>query len=319
VSTYPLHLQQSKIGGKKLVAYIKPMLAHLHDKPFDNDNWIFEIKWDGYRAIAELKGKNTRLYSRNGLSFKEKYPIIFQELASFKKNLVIDGEIVALDKKGMPSFQLLQQYEQAQVPLVYYVFDCLYVNGKSIENKPLLERKEILKSQLPESVLVKYCDHIEADGKAFFALTKKKGLEGMMAKKADSKYREGIRSADWLKVKHVLTEDAVIAGYTRPRGSRKYFGALVLGKYKNGKLQYIGHTGTGFNEENIKDVYTQMQSLITEESPFSENIAVNAPVTWIKPKLVCSLKYAEVTADGSRRQPVFMGLRIDLDARDVKE
>lgn len=314
----PFHLSALKNTGHKFKDYIKPMLAKLHDTAFNNPNWIFEIKWDGYRAIAEVNKKDTRLYSRNGLSFKEKYPGIFEELNKIKKNVVIDGEIVAFDDKGMPSFQLLQQYEQETVPLIYYVFDCLSINGKSIENMPLVERKRILQTILPKSELIKYCDHIEEKGIDFFKAVKKQGLEGMIAKKADSKYQEGARGNDWLKVKHIQTEEAIIAGYTAPRGGRKYFGALILANYKNGKLQYIGHTGTGFDQKTLKELYEEMQPLIVKESPFEEKIKVNAPVTWVQPKLVCNLNFTEVTAEGNRRHPVFMGLRIDKKPKEVQ-
>ncbi len=296
------------------------MLAKLHDVPFDDPNWIYEIKWDGYRAIAEVSKERTRLYSRNGLSLSEDYPAIFEELKKIKKEVVLDGEIVALDKDGKPSFQLIQQYEQrGEAPICYYVFDCLSVGGKSTEGTPLLERKKILKTLLPDSDLVKYCDHIEERGKDFFALVKKQGLEGMIAKRADSVYKEATRSADWLKVKNMIMEEAVIAGYTEPGGSRRYFGALVLGLYKKGKLVYIGHTGTGFNEKTLKDVYNKLQPLKTKESPFGVKVPLNGAVTWVKPKLVCNLKYAEVTQGGTRRHPVFMGLRIDKAPEEVHE
>ncbi len=300
--------------------FIKPMLAKLHDAAFDDPGWIYEIKWDGYRAIAEINKNETRLYSRNGLSFATDYPAIFEELQKIKKNVVLDGEIVAIDANGKPSFQLIQQYAQGgEVAICYYVFDCLSVNGKPTEGKPLIERKEILKSILPQSELIKYCDHIEGQGIAFFKAVKKQGLEGMIAKRADSTYTEGSRSADWLKVKNVVMEEAVIAGYTEAGGSRKYFGALVLGLYKKGKFIYIGHTGTGFNNATLKQVYQQLQSLKTSKSPFDVKVPVNAPVTWVKPKLVCNLKYSEITQDGHRRHPVFMGLRIDKEAKEVHE
>lgn len=314
----PIPPSALKNTGHKFKDYIKPMLAKLHDKAFDDPNWVFEIKWDGYRAIAELNKQDTYLYSRNGLSFKEKYPAIFDAVSKIKKKAIIDGEIVAFDDKGMPSFQLLQQYEQETVPLIYYVFDCLSINGKSIEDKPLLERKKLLQSILPKSDLIKYCDHVTGKGTEFFKAAKKQGLEGMIAKKADSKYTEGARGNEWLKVKHIQTEEAIIVGYTAPRGGRKYFGALILANYKKGKLQYIGHTGTGFDNATLKELYATMQPLITTTSPFEEKIKVNSPVTWIKPKLVCNLNFTEVTSDGSRRHPVFMGLRIDKTPRDVQ-
>ncbi len=296
------------------------MLARLHDAPFNDPDWIYEIKWDGYRAIAEIGKNATRLYSRNGLSFEADYPLIYEELSKIKKEAIIDGEIVALDARGKPAFQLIQQYEQnGDVPICYYVFDCLSVNGKSIEDKPLTERKKILRSILPKSDVIKYSDHVEERGKDFFKAVKKKGLEGMIAKRAEGSYKEGYRSADWLKVKNIVIEEAVIAGYTAPSGSRKYFGALVLGLYKKGKLIYIGHTGTGFNHNTLKEVYQKLQPLKTTNTPFDTEVQVNAPVTWVKPKLVCNLKYSEITQDGHRRHPVFMGLRIDKEAQEVHE
>ena len=307
-------------SNPKFTQYIKPMLAKLHDKAFNDAEWVYEIKWDGYRAIADIGKNEIKLYSRNGLSFKTDYPAVYEELKKIKKNVVLDGEIVALDSEGKPAFQLIQQYAQDQsVALCYYVFDCLYVNGKSIENKPLLERKQILKDLLPESDVIKYCDHIAEKGKEFFAAVKKQGLEGMIAKRADGIYTEGARSNEWLKVKNVIMEEAVIAGYTEPRGGRKFFGALVLGLYKKGRLEYIGHTGTGFDDKTLKAVYAQLQPLKTDKSPFDVKVAVNAPVTWVKPELVCNLKYSEITEDGHRRHPVFMGMRIDKAAKEVHE
>jgi len=318
----PKSYSQSYHGSsnQKFSKYIKPMLAKLHEEPFNDKNWIYEIKWDGYRAIAEIDKAAIRLYSRNGLSFAPDYPAVYDELKKIKKSVVLDGEIVVMDDIGKPSFQLIQQYAQDKsLPICYYVFDCLYINGKSIEDKPLLERKVLLKKLLPKSDVIRYCDHIEEKGKEFFALMKKEGLEGMIAKRADSAYVEGARSADWLKVKNLIMEEAVIAGYTEPRGGRKYFGALVLGLYKKGKLVYIGHTGTGFNDKTLKDVYQQMQPLKTEKSPFDVKVPVNTPVTWVKPELVCNLKYSEITEGGHRRHPVFMGLRIDKAPTEVHE
>jgi bifunctional non-homologous end joining protein LigD len=307
-------------GNQKFSKYIKPMLAKLHDAPFNDKNWVYEIKWDGYRAIAEINKAAIRLYSRNGLSFASDYPAVYEELKKIKKSAVLDGEIVVLDKDGKPSFQLIQQYAQDKsLPICYYVFDCLYIDGKSIEDKPLRERKDLLKKILPKSNVIRYCDHIEEKGKDFFALIQKKGLEGMIAKRADSAYVEGARSSDWLKVKNVIMEEAVIAGYTEPRGGRKYFGALVLGMYKKGRFVYIGHTGTGFSDNTLKDLYDKLQLLKTDKSPFETQVSVNAPVTWVKPKLVCNLKYSEITEDGRRRHPVFMGLRIDKAPKDVRE
>ncbi|MBC7553107.1 MAG: DNA ligase D [Taibaiella sp.] len=294
------------------------MLAKLHEEAFDSPDWVYEIKWDGYRAIAETKKKELRLYSRNGLSFSEDYPVIYEELQKIKREAVLDGEIVVMNEDGKPSFQLLQQYaEDNTKPICYYVFDCLSVDGESIEDKPLLQRKEILRSVLPESDFIRYCDHVEERGKDFFAAMKKMGMEGMIAKRADSTYIPDSRSANWLKVKNIIMEEAVIAGYTEGKGGRKHFGALVMGIYVRRKFTYIGHTGTGFNDKTLKDVWSKMQPLITNQSPFNGKVPVNAPVTWVKAVLVCNLKYSEITESGHRRHPVFMGLRNDKTASEV--
>jgi bifunctional non-homologous end joining protein LigD len=172
---------------------------------------------------------------------------------------------------------------------------------------------------LPESDVIRYCDQVEEKGKEFFAAMKKAGLEGMIAKRADSTYHEGVRSAEWLKIKHMIIEEAVIVGYTEPGGGRKYFGALVLGLYKRNKLVYIGHTGTGFTDKTLKNVYQKMQPLKMAKSPFDTKVPVNGAVTWVKPQLVCNLKYSEITDSGIRRHPVFQGLRIDKAAKEVHE
>lgn len=295
------------------------MLAKLHDKAFNDPNWIFEIKWDGYRAIAEINGKNTRLYSRNGLSFEKNYPLVVAALSNIRHDCILDGEIVALDDKGVPRFQLLQQYGMdGDVPLRYYVFDLLRLDGKSTEGLPLSDRKELLKKLLPEDDTIIYCDHVAADGINFFKEVKRVGLEGMIAKRLDSTYHEHTRSSDWLKVKHMLTDEAVIAGFTAPRGGRKYFGALVLGAFEKGKLKYIGHTGTGFDDKTLKRLYAELKPLITETNPFGVKVKVNSPVTWVQPKLVCNIKFTEITSDGNRRHPVFEGLRTDKSPREVK-
>lgn len=293
------------------------MLAKLYDGPFDDPDWLFEIKWDGYRAIAEVHQENVKLYSRNGLSFENAYPAIAEALAALDIDAVLDGEIVALDEDGMPSFQLLQHATTEETLLCYYVFDLLEMNGHNIEQEPLIARKELLSKLLPDHPLIRYCDHVVAEGKAFFNMLGKRHMEGMIAKKADSVYREGGRTTDWLKIKHIQTDEAVIAGYTSPRGARKHFGSLILGKYEHGKLKFIGHAGTGFDEQSLKELYLKMQELITDESPFEEKVPVNRTATWLRPELVCNIKFSEKTTDGINRHPVFMGLRIDKDAGDV--
>ncbi|WP_333819687.1 DNA ligase D [Ohtaekwangia sp.] len=305
-------------GTAKLKDYIQPMTAQIGDEPFDNDDWVFEIKWDGYRAIAEINKKEIRFYSRNGLSFDKLYPPVVEALKKLKEEVVLDGEVVVLDKNDKPSFQKLQHYrENRSLPLVYYIFDCLSYKGKDLTNLPLVERKKILRKIIPESAVLRYSDHVAGDGVAFFKHAVKLGLEGMIAKRASSLYSIGRRTSDWLKIKNHNTQEAVIVGYTEPRGSRKYFGALVLGMYEQGKLKYIGHTGTGFTEKVLKDVYTVLKPLVRHSSPFEKRVPINGTVTWVKPEQVCEIKFTEVTEEGILRHPVFMGLRIDKQAKEV--
>lgn len=294
------------------------MLAKETDKVFNDKDWLFEIKWDGYRAVSEIRKKVVLLYSRNGLNFREKYPIVAEQLKKINAEAVLDGEIVVLNDEGKPDFQLLQHYsENTDRPIQYYVFDLLELNGHDTTGLKLTERKELLKKLIPENEVIKYSDHIVENGKSFFEVSKEKNLEGIMAKKMDSKYYPGRRTSDWLKIKSHKTAEAIIAGYTAPSGVRKYFGALILASKEKNKLEYIGHTGTGFNYETLKEMYERLQSLIQEESPFNKKINTNSPVTWVKPKLVCEIKYSEVTADGMFRHPVFLHLRDDKTIKEI--
>lgn len=302
----------------KLRHVIRPMLARQRPEPFDDDAWIFEIKWDGYRAIAETGPNATRLYSRNGLSFEHAYPDIMQALQDIRRPLVLDGEIVALDAHGVPGFQLLQNVPDKPVtPVVYYVFDLLEIDGDTLDHLPLIERKRRLRQVLKDGPYLRYSDHVARDGKAFFALLGKRGMEGMIAKRAASPYRRGTRSADWVKVKHHAGQEVVIGGYTAPRNSRKHFGALLLGVYKGGRLHYVGHTGTGFSEATLRTLAAAMRPLRRATSPFAERIRPNSPPVWVEPRLVGNVRFAEWTSDGHMRQPVFQGLRVDKAPTDV--
>ena len=296
------------------------MLATLADKAFDNKEFIFEVKWDGYRAIAEWDKEQIKFYSRNGLSFTDKFPSIVRALQKIKHNVVLDGEIVLLNSEGQPDFQELQHYDNHQEQnLVYYVFDLLFLDQKSLQHLPLIQRKELLKDLLhvTNNPVLKYSDHVVGEGKEMYKAAVAKNLEGIMAKKADSLYSIGICSREWLKIKNQQSREAIIVGYTQPRNSRKYFGALIMAQYVNGALQYMGHTGTGFNEQTLKDLWEQMQPLVIKQSPFIKKVKVNMPVTWIKPKLVSQISYTETTKDGLLRHPVFQGLRDDKSINEV--
>ncbi len=306
--------------SKKIKDYIKPMLATAVDTPFDDRNWLFEMKLDGYRAIAETGKRKLLLYSRNGLSLKEKYPTIVTALEKISHHVILDGEIVLLNKKHKPDFQKLQNYaENVQNPLIYYVFDILSFEGHNLEKIPLMERKKLLKTLLKKTGIVRYCDHSLQFGKEFFKKIRASDLEGMVAKKKDSLYHPGIRSREWLKIKYHKSQEAVICGFTAPKGSRIKFGSLLLGEYEKGRLQYIGHAGTGFTDETLVGLMNQMKPLITSHSPFDTLVKANNPVTWLIPRLVCEVAYTEITRDGILRHPVFKGLRPEKSSHTIKK
>jgi bifunctional non-homologous end joining protein LigD len=305
-------------GGLSNGDYIPAMLAKETDKPFSDDDWIFEMKWDGFRAIAELNGSSVKLYSRNGNSFAHAYPAVVKALSAMKLRAVFDGEIIVLNENGMPDFQKLQLYQTVGThPIEYRVFDILWLDGKNLCDLPLIGRKKILVSVLKKNNVVKYSDHITGDGEGFFKIAVEKDLEGIMAKKADSTYTPGARTSMWLKIKHHKSQEAIICGFTEPAGSRKHYGALVLGVYDGGHLRYVGHSGSGFNQQKLKEIYAQLQPLITGKSPFDRKISTNMPVTWVKPRLVCEIKFTELTREGLMRHPIFLRMRKDKKPADV--
>jgi bifunctional non-homologous end joining protein LigD len=297
---------------------IVPMLATLVDEAFDSDDWIYEIKWDGYRAVAYCDGKNVDLVSRNLTSFTEKYHTVTDAFKQLGLKAVFDGEIVAVDERGMAVFQSLQNWQNTPVRLQYFIFDILWLDGYDLTKIPLLERKRILKEILPaDDEVLKYSDHVLGSGKEFFQVAVEKGLEGIMAKKANSIYQINKRTEDWVKIKVNQRQEVVIAGFTQPRNTRKFFGSLLLGLYDGDELVYIGHTGSGFNTKSLEQIYKKLQPLVTKECPFEKCPKGNMPVTWVKPKLVCEIKFAEWTKDRIARQPIFMGLRVDKKPKDV--
>jgi bifunctional non-homologous end joining protein LigD len=299
---------------------VKPMLATLIEAPFDDPGWLFEIKQDGYRAIAELDHGSVQLYSRNNLSFNRRFPSIVDSLKSLPGQAVLDGELVALDEQGRSYFQLLQnnlRSGQGQDNITYFVFDLLYLDGRDLRNLPLSVRKELLRNYLPERQDVRFSDHIEEFGKDFFELAQGNNLEGIVAKRAESVYQGGRRSRDWLKIKIRLEQEAVICGFTAPRGGRKLFGSLVLGAYRDGELVHIGFSGGGFDERMLKELHARLEPLIQPASPFKANVKSDMPVTWVAPSLVCEVSFTEWTDEKVMRQPTFLGLREDKEPSAV--
>ncbi|QHS61906.1 DNA ligase D [Chitinophaga agri] len=300
-----------------------PMMATLVDAPFNRDGWLFETKWDGYRAIADVSKGKVELYSRNHLSFNKDYAPVVTALEKLKHNAVLDGEIVILKKDGTSDFQALQNYKNdASGNLVYVVFDMLELDGQDLTAMPLIQRKELLKEVIKQlkSKTVVYSDHVLDTSDKLYNEAKQKGWEGIIAKEAESLYAEGKRTLSWLKIKIIGEQEAIICGYTEPKGSRKKIGSLVLGVYDDKKnLRYVGNCGGGLDGTLINELYEKMQPLIQKSSPFDEKVRTNTPVTWVKPTLVCQVKFSSWTSDKHLRQPVFLGLRKDKPATEVQK
>jgi len=299
---------------------VKPMLATLIDEPFDSSDWLYEIKWDGYRSVGSWDGKRASLYSRNGNDFSKKYSPIFEAVHALSKPVVLDGEIVMLDEAGRSRFELLQNYQRgAKGQLVYYVFDILWCDGKDLRGLPLTERKQILYELLEGNDTIRYSDHVEARGKDFFQAAERQGLEGIMAKRKDSVYKTSYRSEQWLKIKTHKRQEVVIGGFTEPKGTRKHIGALIVGIYEDGKFKYVGHVGGGIPPEQLPSLRAQLEKLERQTSPFSETVKPNAPVHWVTPKQLCEVTFGDWTNDGRMRQPISVGLRSDKDPHKVSK
>lgn len=297
---------------------IKPMLATLTKRPFDDPDWIFEIKWDGYRALARIENGAVELRSRRGQNFNKNYRPVALELARIKHDLIFDGEIVVLNERGLPEFQLLQNWKRdRQGLLAYIVFDLIYLDGQALQSEQLMSRKKRLATILLPARHLRLGEHIEETGRSFFETAARFGLEGIIAKKKDSQYKPGERSLNWLKIKTERRQEAIIGGYTERRERADELGALVLGVMKNGKLKYIGHTGAAMPEADQKELLARMRQLEQKACPFEPIPPTNTIAHWLSPQLVCEVKFREWTTDGHMRQPVFLGLRLDKNPGDV--
>ena len=310
---------------------IHPMLATPVERAFDDPAWLFEIKWDGYRAVSFIQDGSVRLVSRNQNDLTGEFPELHELSKAIKaENAVLDGEIVVLDDQGRASFSLMQQRTgirkggrrtgaQRDLQVVYYVFDLIYVDGYDLRRAPLEQRKQALAQIIVPDKLVRYSDHFP-QGLALFEVARQKGLEGILAKKRASQYEER-RSHEWLKIKVTQTVDCVVGGYTDPEGSRQYFGSIVLGLYdKRGSLIHVGQAGTGFNQAMLKDIWQLLKGLETNRSPFYGAVDA-ANVHWVKPQPVAEIKFTEWTHESVEggmklRAPVFLGLREDKDPKE---
>jgi bifunctional non-homologous end joining protein LigD len=296
---------------------LRPMLATLTDRPFDDSDWVFETKWDGFRALAVAAPKHVALYSRNGNNISEKYPTISAALVNTRHEAVIDGELVALDHHGRSRFQLLQNVGRNSAQLLYCVFDLLYLDGKDLRGKPLLERKAELAKTLPKNALLRYSAHVVGEGIKAFKSAARAQEEGIIAKLAGGRYYSGERTREWLKIKTSHEQEVVIIGFTAPRGSRQYFGALLFAVCDRKGWKYVGRAGTGFDTETLRSVHEKLIPLTTDKKPIAEKVPDLGRTTWVTPKLVAEVKFSEWTAAGEMRHPVFLGLRNDKAASEV--
>ncbi len=293
------------------------MLATIVAEPFDDPDWLFEIKWDGYRALCTVEEKRFSLVSRNGLDMVHRFPELAELAGAFASvPVVVDGEIVSLDSKGRSAFQRLQESQKKPAGLTYAAFDLLYADGTDLRSAPLEERKALLERLIRNDSLVLYSKHVIGKGKALFANARKQHLEGIIGKRLGSTYQER-RSRDWVKIKTGYEQEFVVGGWTEPKGSRKGFGALLLGVYRKGTLTFVGSVGTGFNAKMLAQLSARLRSIERKTSPFANDVIANAPVHWTTPELVVEVRFSEWTRDDYLRQPAFLGLRPDKAAADV--
>lgn len=301
----------------------KPMLAKIAATVPNHADWLYEPKYDGYRVLAKVNKGKAEMISRNGNSFTKQYATLIKELEQITDDVILDGEVVIEDKQGVSNFQLLQNYTSThEGTLKYYIFDILFVNGYALSELTLLQRKELLDSFF-EGYSFKHIIKsavVVGKGKELLKKLASKGYEGIIAKNGAGLYYPGKRSDNWLKIKNVMMQEVVICGYTLPQNSRQYFGSLILGLYKNDELIYIGNCGTGFTETSLKQLHQQFTKLETNTCPFETRPVITGtkgkPV-WMKPVLVCNVKFLQWTKDERMRNPVFMGLRDDKEAGEV--
>jgi bifunctional non-homologous end joining protein LigD len=318
-----------KAKKAKFPVKLTPMLTTLVDKPFDEEGWVYEVKWDGYRALAFMNNGKAELKSRNDKSFNEKFYPIYDSIKNWNINAIVDGEIVVLAENGISNFGNLQNWRsETDGELIYYIFDIIWLEGKDLTDLTLLERREILKQVMPKDNGIRLSELFNESGTDFYNAAKQNGLEGIVAKKADSVYYPGVRTDNWLKIKANKRQEMVIGGYTINDDTSKPFSALLVGVFEKGELIYTGKIGTGFSIKTQEDMMKLFKPLVSKKIPFAEEPDVNKPsrfrakpphavAVWLKPQLVCEVSFAEMTADGVMRHPSFEGMRMDKKAKDV--
>ncbi|KHD89016.1 MAG: hypothetical protein OM95_06050 [Bdellovibrio sp. ArHS] len=306
---------------KRLPDFIRPMLAELVSEVPEGTRWIHETKFDGYRTQAHIEKGKVRLYTRSGLDWSEKYPGILKSLQKLSAdNAILDGEIVVLDKEGRSDFQRLQNSLKSHDvnDLIFYVFDLLFLQGEDLRERPLIERKELLKALLADlnQPLIRYSDHMAGHGKALFKEACDYQLEGIISKDQESTYQSR-RGSSWVKTKCKLHQEFVIGGYTEGTGARSSFGALLLGVYEGDQLRYVGKVGTGFTEKSIEDILKKFARKEQKKSPFDIKSPRERGTHWLKPGLVAEVTFGNWTSDKILRTAVFLGLREDKSAKEI--
>lgn len=299
--------------------FIRPMLASTTKTIFNDPEWVYELKWDGYRVLANIKDGKVHLHSRNGINYTTTFDILKQDLESVEHDTILDGEVVIVDAEGLPQFQALQNYTHTTSgTLRYYVFDMLHLNGHDMLNLPLLDRKSLIPEVIAGCESTLYCSHIEDMGAALYKKAVDAGMEGVIAKHKQSTYTPGYRSEKWLKIKHRLTEETLICGYTESDSSGKLFGSLILGMYAEDKLKYVGNCGSGFNTQEQHWLMKQLKKLGVAENPFGKKINLKGrKPNWTSPQLICEVHFSEWTSNRIMRHPVYKGLRNDKIPHEI--
>lgn len=306
-----------------------PMLATLTE-PFSREGWLYEIKWDGYRALAMMDKKAINLLSRNKKSFNQKYPSVYAAVKDWGIHAIVDGEIVALNKAGKPEFNALQNWQSTDnTPIIYYVFDLLWLNGHDLTGLPLEQRRDLLRQCVPKDHdIIRFSENFDTSATKLLKVVNKMGLEGIIAKKAGSLYFPGERTREWAKIKTRQRQEVVIGGYIHLHDSAKPFSTLLVGVYEAGKFRCTGKIGTGFSQEAQRDLMRKFKPLIRETNPFEVLPKLSKPaqfrahskggiVTFVEPKLICEVEYTAITPEGIMHHSSFAGLRDDKRAKEV--
>lgn len=312
-------MQMVKTGKKaKMPVRVEPMLCTLTSEVHNHPDYLYEIKWDGYRIISYVEKGKVRMDSRSGKNYTNKYPPVAKALKALKKNVILDGEMVVFDEEGHPDFNAIQLYNMHDTPIFYYVFDIIWMEGYNLKELPLTKRKAILKDLLKGNEVLRFSESFE-DGEGLFAVMKEKGLEGIIGKQKDSEYIEGDRSSNWLKMRTVIQQEFVIGGWAESDKTRS-FRSILFGAYRNGELRWVGRSGGGYKQKEMPAILEKLKAKEVKKSPFVNEVldTKGAVIHWVKPVLVANFEFATWTDSGRIRKPAtWKGFRYDKDSREV--